>query len=73
MLKELQDPSQVVIHNRALALHPTSLKKRRFRRALAVGGFFVSLIAAFLFLIWLANRYPAPAGKPHHSYRGEVK
>ncbi len=74
MLKDLQDPSQVVVHNRAQALHPTSLgKKRRMRRAIAVGAFFVSLIAAFAFLIWLANRYPAPAGKSHRSYRGEVK
>ncbi len=73
MLKDLQDPSQVQIHNRAQALHPTSLRKRQIRRAVGVGAFFVSLIAAFAFLIWLANRYPAPAGKPHHSYRGEVK
>ena len=31
------------------------------------------LIAAFIFLIWLANRYPAPIGKPHRSYRGEMR
>jgi serine/threonine-protein kinase len=73
MLKDLQDPSQVVVHNRAAELHPVSLKRRRLRRAIAVGAFFVSLIAAFAFLIWLANRYPAPAGKSHRSYRGEVK
>ncbi len=73
MLKDLQDPSQVQIHNRAEALHPTSLRKRRMRRAIGVGAFFVTLIAAFAFLIWLANRYPAPAGKRHRSYRGEVK
>jgi serine/threonine protein kinase len=73
MLKDLEDPGHVVVHNRAQALHPTSLKKRRMRRAIGVGAFFVSLIVAFLFLIWLANRYPAPAAKPHQSYRGEVK
>jgi serine/threonine-protein kinase len=72
MLKDLQDPSQAEIHHRAQALHPTTQKWRRTRRAIAVGAFFVSLIAAFLFLIWLANRYPA-ANKPHPSYRGEVK
>ncbi|HLI79943.1 MAG TPA: serine/threonine-protein kinase, partial [Candidatus Binataceae bacterium] len=72
MLEDLQDPSQVVIHHRAQSLHPTSIKWRRTKRAIAVSAFFVSLIAAFLFLIWLANRYPA-ANKPHRSYRGEVK
>jgi serine/threonine-protein kinase len=73
MLKDLQDPAHAEIRNRAQALHPTSLKWRQARRAIGVGAFFVSLIAAFLFLIWLANRYPAPAGKPHRSYRGEVR
>jgi ferric-dicitrate binding protein FerR (iron transport regulator) len=73
MLKDLQDPSQAEMRNRAQALHPTSLKWRRARKAIGIGVFFVSLIAMFLFLIWLANRYPAPAGKPRRSYRGEVR
>ncbi|HLX37889.1 MAG TPA: serine/threonine-protein kinase [Candidatus Binataceae bacterium] len=73
MLKDLQNPAQVEIRNRAHELHPTSLKWRQTKRAIGFGAFFVSLIAAFLFLIWLANRYPAPTGKPHRSYRGEVK
>lgn len=73
MLKDLQDPAQVAIRNRAQELHPTSLKWRRVRRGIGVGLFIVSLIGAFLFLIWLANRYPAPAGKPRRSYRGEVR
>jgi eukaryotic-like serine/threonine-protein kinase len=73
LLKDLQDPSQVQLHNRALALHPTSLKWRRTKRAIAVTAFFVSLIGAFIFLIWLANRYPAQTGKPHKSYRGEMR
>jgi serine/threonine-protein kinase len=73
LLKDLQEPSQVEIRNRAQALHPTSLKRRRLRRAIAIGAFFVSLIGAFLVLIWLANRYPAPATKPHAAFRGEVK
>jgi len=72
MLKDLRDPAQVVIRNRAQTLHPTSLKWRRTKRAIGVGAFFVSLIAAFLLLIWLANRYPAH-NKPHRSYRGEVR
>jgi serine/threonine-protein kinase len=73
LLKDLQDPSKVQLHNRAQALHPTSIKWRRTKRAIAVAAFFVSLIAAFLFLIWLANRYPAPINKPHASYRGEMR
>src|SRR5208283_1296947 len=73
LLKDLQDPAKVVIHHRAQALHPTSIKWRRTKRAIAVAAFFVSLIAAFLFMIWLANRYPAPHRKPHASYRGEMR
>ena len=73
VLKDLQNPAQVEIHNRAQELHPTSLKWRQTKRVIGYGAFFISLITAFLFLIWLANRYPAPAGKPHRSYRGEVR
>ena len=60
----------------------TIARRRCIRPASSGGGpsersqsaaFFVSLIAAFLFLIWLANRYPAPTGKPHASYRGEMR
>jgi eukaryotic-like serine/threonine-protein kinase len=73
MLEDLRDPSQVEIRNRARALHPVSLRWRRIRTAVGVGAFFISLIAVFLLLIWLANRYPAPAGKPYRSFRGEVR
>jgi serine/threonine-protein kinase len=73
MLKDLQDPSRAVIHERARELHPRSLQWRRWRTGVMVAAFFVSLIGAFVFLIWLANRYPAPPGKPHRSYRGEVR
>jgi len=73
MLKDLQDPTRVLVHNRAQALHPTSIKWRRTKRAIAVTAFFASLIAAFVFLIWLANRYPAQTAKPHKSYRGEMR
>ncbi|HVN30262.1 MAG TPA: hypothetical protein VMT64_17310, partial [Candidatus Binataceae bacterium] len=73
MLKDLQDPAHVEVHNRAQKLHPTSIKWRRTKRAIAVAAFFISLIGIFIFLIWLANRYPAPVGKPHKSYRGEMR
>ena len=73
MLKDLQDPAQVKLQNRAQHLHPRSARSRMLRRGLAMAGFFVSLIALFVFLIWLANRYPAPPGKPRPSYRGEVR
>jgi eukaryotic-like serine/threonine-protein kinase len=73
LLKDLQDPAQVHLHNRAAELHPTSIKWRRTKRAIAVTAFFVSLIGAFILLIWLANRYPAQVGKPHRSYRGEMR
>lgn len=73
MLKDLRDPAQVELHNRAQHLHPRSARSRRLRRALAMTGFFASLIAIFISLIWLANRYPAPPGKPRRSYRGEVR
>jgi hypothetical protein len=46
---------------------------QKIRRAAAIAGFFVSLIGFFIFLIWLANRYPASPGPPHRSYRGEVR
>jgi serine/threonine protein kinase len=74
LLKGLQDPYNVTLHHRAQHLHPTSLKQRKARRALGFALFFISLIGAFVFLIWLANRYPAPPGKPRPpAYRGEVR
>ncbi len=73
MLAELRDPSRVVLHGRAARLKPRSLRGLRFRRATMMGLFFASLIAVFIFLIWLANRYPAPPSQPRRSYRGEVR
>ena len=46
---------------------------RILRRRLGYVLFFTSLIGAFLFLIWLANRYPAAKGPPRRSYRGQTR
>lgn len=73
MLKDLRDPSQVVLNNRAARLHPRDIRWRNARRAFGFVLFFASLIAIFIFLIWLANRYPAPPSQPHRSFRGEVR
>src|SRR3984893_898470 len=59
MLEDLRDPSRVVPQNRAERLHPRSLAMQNMRHRLGYVAFFTSLIGAFLFLIWLANRYPA--------------
>ena len=73
MLEDLRDPSRVVVQNRAERLHPRSLAMQDLRRRLGYVAFFTSLIGAFLFLIWLANRYPAAKGTPRRSYRGQVR
>jgi serine/threonine protein kinase len=73
MLKDLREPSQVVLHNRAAHLHPRSVRWRSMRRAAGYVLFFGSLIAIFILLIWLANRYPAPPSQPRRSFRGEVR
>ncbi len=74
MLEDLRDPSRVTPSNRALRLHPASLRAQRLRRTLGVALFFVSLIGVFVLLIWLANKYPASQSQPRgRSYRGQVK
>jgi len=74
LLEDLRDPSRVKVTGRALRLHPRSIRLQRLRGALGVGLFFASLAAIFIFLIWLANRYPAPPYQPRsRSYRGQVK
>jgi eukaryotic-like serine/threonine-protein kinase len=73
MLRDINDPASVALQNRAARLHPRSLAMQRFRRGLAFGAFFVSLIGIFVLLIWLANRYPAAKAPARRSYRGEVK
>ncbi len=73
MLEDLRDPSRVEVTGRARRLRPRSLRAQRLRRALWTSVFFVSLVAVFVFLIWLANRYPAAPSQPRRSYRGEVR
>src|ERR1700731_3489755 len=73
ILEDLRDPSRVVPQNRAERLHPRSLAMQNMRRRLGYVLFFTSLIGAFLFLIWLANRYPAAKGAPRRSYRGQTR
>jgi eukaryotic-like serine/threonine-protein kinase len=73
MLEDLRDPSRVTVTGRARHLHPRSLRIQKIRRAVGIAAFFVSLIGFFVFLIWLANRYPASPSQPHRSYRGEVR
>jgi serine/threonine protein kinase len=73
MLEDLRDPSRVTVTGRARHLHPRSLRVQKIRRAVGIAAFFVSLIGFFVFLIWLANRYPASSSQPHRSYRGEVR
>jgi serine/threonine-protein kinase len=73
MLEDLRTPSHVTVTGRARHLHPRSLRVQKIRRAAAISAFFVSLIGFFVFLIWLANRYPASPGQPRRSYRGDVR
>ncbi len=73
MLEDLRDPSRVVPKNRAERLHPRSLKLQRARRTAGYVLFFTSLIGALVFLIWLANRYPAAQTPPRRSYRGQTR
>src|SRR5579863_9356825 len=73
MLEDLRDPSRVVPQNRAERLHPRSLAMQNMRRRLGYVAFFTSLIGAFGFLIWLANRYPATQSQPRRSYRGQTR
>jgi len=72
MLEDLRDPSKVPLTGRAAALRPPSRRSMQLKRIMWTALFFGSLAAVFVFLIWLANRYPAKA-RPAHSYRGEVK
>jgi serine/threonine-protein kinase len=73
MLEELRDPSKVVVTGRSAHLHPRSLRAIAIKRVLWTALFFVSLIAIFGVLIWLANRYPASPVQPRGTYRGQVK
>ncbi|HVA80695.1 MAG TPA: serine/threonine-protein kinase [Candidatus Binataceae bacterium] len=73
MLADLRDPSKVVPRGRAEHLKPRSLRAQRIRRGAGFVLFFASLIGFFVFLIWLANRYPAARVAPRKSFRGEMR
>ncbi len=73
MLEDLKNPPQVALNGRAERLHPSSLVWKKWKRIILTAGFFTSLIGLFVFLIWLANRYPAVPTQPHRSYRGQVR
>ncbi len=73
MLADLRDPSRVVPHGRAAHLKPRSLRMQKFRRTAGFVLFFASLIGFFVFLIWIANRYPASQVAPRKSFRGEMR
>ena len=73
MLEALEDPSKITVTGRAAQLHPRSLKYQGLKRIAWGALFFGSLLAVFVLLIWLANRYPAAPTQPHRSYRGEMR
>jgi len=73
MLDDLRDPSRVQSFQRAERLKPRNLAWVRARRVIAVVFFFGSLVGLFVFLVWLANRYPAPIAPARKSYRGQVR
>ncbi|HYA36595.1 MAG TPA: serine/threonine-protein kinase [Candidatus Binataceae bacterium] len=73
MLDDLRDPSRVRSFQRAEQLKPRNMAWVRARRIIAVVFFFGSLVGLFVFLVWLANRYPAPIAPARKSYRGQVR
>jgi serine/threonine-protein kinase len=75
MFEDLRDLSRVKPSNRAMRLHPASLRAQQIRRALGIALFFISLAGAFILLIWLANKYPASTPPPRgsHPYRGRLR
>jgi eukaryotic-like serine/threonine-protein kinase len=73
MLADLRDPSSVAIEGRAQRLKPRSLAKQKFKRNVGYGLFFASLLGILVFLIWLANRYPAAPTPARRSFRGQMK
>jgi len=73
MKRDVCDPAQVIISGRARRLHPRSLVSQQIKRALWGTFFFVSLAFFFVFLIWLANRYPAAHPEAQNAYRGGVR
>jgi serine/threonine-protein kinase len=73
MLADLRDPSLVVPQGRARHLHPPNVRLKQIKRGIGYGLVFVSLVGIFIFLIWIANRYPASPTQARRSYRGQTK
>jgi eukaryotic-like serine/threonine-protein kinase len=69
VLADLEDPSRVQVTGRVRSLHPPH-SWRRFRSAIMTAVFFISLIAVFAVLVWLARRYPAAPARTQGAYRG---
>ena len=72
MLADLEDPSRVQPTGRAARLHPRASWKR-FRAIIMTGVFFVSLVAIFATLVYLARRYPAAPARTQGAYRGTTR
>jgi serine/threonine protein kinase len=72
LLADLEDPARVHVTGRAHRLNPR-VRWRRFRAILMAGDFFASLVVIFVFLVWLAQRYPAAPARTQGAYRGKVK
>ncbi len=72
LLADLEDPSRVVVTGRVGHLHPPA-SWQRFKAVIMAGVFFVSLIAIFVLLVWLARRYPAAPARTQGAYRGAVR
>ena len=68
LLADLEDPSRVVVTGRVGHLHPPA-SWQRFKAVIMAGVFFVSLIAIFVLLVWLARRYPAAPARTQGAYR----
>ena len=73
LLADLKDPSRVVVTGRVRHLHPPASWQRSAKTVIMAGAFFVSLIAIFVLLIWLARRYPAAPARTQGAYRGAVR
>jgi eukaryotic-like serine/threonine-protein kinase len=72
LLADLEDPSRVQPTGRAARLHPRA-SWQRFRAIIMTGVFFVSLVAIFALLVWLARRYPAAPARTQGAYRGTTR
>jgi hypothetical protein len=70
MLRDLEHPAQVAITGRARHLHPHRQRSEKKRRMLWTALFFGSITSVLAFLIWMANRDPAPPPPTQRPPRG---